>query len=113
MFLDFNFDRFATTTILKWAWKLWLVLAVLAFVAVTLAALGAVFANLGASSGVSDLPKGILLALVAVLADAIGLSLITLGVRVYLELICVVFRIAEDLRVVRNEQSARSSERSD
>ena len=96
-FFDFNFDRLVTLTILKFVWKLWLILALLALIVV-------------ASGALWNLP--VLKAFSVVLGQLIVLSVITLGVRIYLELICVVFRMAEDLRAVRDKHSTPTSGRS-
>lgn len=89
--LDLNFSRFVTTAIVRWLWILYLILAPLGFFVSVLMAL---FTLVGIQ------------ALVTIVMQALGLVLMTLVVRVWLETVCVIFRIAEYLRDMSQSQKA-------
>jgi hypothetical protein len=89
--LDLNFSRSVTTVIVRWLWIIYLILAPLAFF---VSVLGALFALRGFH------------VVVAIVAQAVGLVLTTLLVRVWLETVCVIFRIADYLRDMQQTQKA-------
>lgn len=89
--LDVSFSRFVTTVIVRWLWILYLILAPVAFF---LSVLGALFNMRGIQ------------VIVMIVAQALGLVLMTLLVRVGLETVCVIFRIAEYLRDMQQAQKA-------
>jgi hypothetical protein len=88
-FFDFNFTRFVTTAVVKWVWKAWLILAVLLLV---LAVIGAL------SQGTKESVLGFIGLIVL-------LGFWTVGIRIWLEVVAVIFRIAEYLK----DMSAPSS----
>jgi hypothetical protein len=91
--LDLSFSRFVTTSIVRWLWILYLILAPLGFF---LSVLGALFTLRGIN------------ALASIAAQAVGLVLMTLLVRVWLETVCVIFRIAEYLRDMSQASKAEA-----
>ena len=81
-FLDFDFTRFVTTAIVKWVWKAWLILAALLLV---LGIVGVAY------QGLREGGVGFIVLIVI-------LGFWTVGVRIWLEVVAVIFRIAEYLR---------------
>ena len=88
-FFDFGFERFVTLAVIKVLWIVWLILSLLGTVIFTMIGIW--------RAGVGE-------ALIVILAAPIGWAIETTLVRIWLELICVVFRISEDLRAVRDGQ---------
>lgn len=88
--LDIKFDRLVTLTIVKWLWMLWLGFVVILLAVWVLYALW-------------ELP--ILKALLTLIGVVLVYAFMTLTVRIWLEVICVVFRIAEDLRALRQKHT--------
>lgn len=89
--LDLGFSRFVTTVIVRWLWIIYLILAPLGFFGVVLIALFAI-------PGIHKVS--------CIVAGAVALVLNTLIVRVCLETVCVIFRIAEYLRDMQQSQKA-------
>jgi len=87
--LDLTFRRFAAPTIVSWLWGLYLILMPVAFV-------------LGTLWAVTTLHGGYVVGFVVL--EPFALALLTLLVRLWLERACVVFRIAESLRELREAQ---------
>lgn len=81
---DLNFTRFVTTLIVRWLWRIWLILAVI----------GYVFGSLGALLGMPIWQAGLFIVVVL----PCGLAISTLLVRVWLETMVILFRIADYLR---------------
>jgi len=90
-FLDVSFNRFVGPTIVRWLWMLYLILMPVAFV---LSALWAVRMLRGGD------------AIGFIVAEALGLALLTLLVRLGLEMVWALFQITEYLREMRQAQRA-------
>lgn len=82
-FLDLDFTCFVTTVIVKWIWRIWLILIGAGLVVVIVQILW-------------ELP--VLKAILAFVAALFVVAFWTLLVRLWLETIAVIFRIAEYLR---------------
>lgn len=87
--LDLGFTRFVTTVIVRWLWILFLIFAPLGYlVSVVMATLT------GGASAMAG----------AIVGGGVSLVLMTLLVRVWLETVAVLFRIAEYLREMNEAQ---------
>jgi hypothetical protein len=89
--LDVSFSRFVTPVIVRWLWIIYLILAPVVFF---LSVLGALFALHGIQT------------VVMIIVQAVGLVLTTLLVRLGLETVIVIFRIAEYLRDMSQAQKS-------
>jgi hypothetical protein len=76
--LDLNFTRFVTTVIVRWLWILWLIFAPLGYLVTVLGVL---------------LTQGLGPGLIAIFVGAIVLVLYTLLMRMWLEVMAVLFRM--------------------
>jgi hypothetical protein len=93
-FFDFGFERFVTLAVVKVLWIVWLVLSLLG---------AAIFIMMGIwRAGVGE-------AIMVIVAVPLAWAIWTTLVRIWLELICVVFRISEDLRALRDAQKTSIS----
>jgi len=81
--LDLGFTRFVTTAIVRWLWILFLILAPLGYLVAVVIAL---------------VTRGVGAGVVTILVGAAALILYTLLIRIWLETVAVLFRIAEYLR---------------
>lgn len=92
-FLDLDFTRYVTTAIVKWIWRIWLILVGIGLIAGTVSILW-------------QFP--VLQAVLALIGLLLMWTLLTLAVRIWLETIAVIFRATEYLRDM-NARSERLS----
>lgn len=90
--LDVNFTRFVTSLIVRWLWQIWLSLAAIALVGAALAAL-------------LTFQRSVPTALMILVGSPFAIALYTVLVRISLETMVILFRIAEYLREMNARQT--------